>query len=304
MIVGHQRQWQFLKKSFEEGRVSHGYLFSGQSKLGKKKIALEFIKFLFCQGQERPCQVCLACQALEKGVHPDLFLVEPSKKEIQISQIRELNWRISLYPSLAQFKAAIINEAHCLNLEAQNCFLKTLEEPKGKAILILVTEYPEALFPTILSRIQKISFFPVAKSEIKGFLLAQGLSDEKAEKIAQLSIGKPGLAIEFLKDPQKLKNQDQKIKEIIKISKEDLFFRFQYVRDLILKKENLKEILEIWLRYFREILLEKIGGSSVSSQYSLNKLKRILSVIERINFLINTTSVNQKLAIEQIMLEL
>ena len=326
MIVGHQKQWEFLRKSAEMNRISHAYLFFGQSQLGKKTMALEFIKLLFCQRTPHHfsgsssdqtnftksgggCQICRSCQDIQKGINPDLLLIQPQKREIQISQIRELNWRLSLRPYSAPFKVAIINEAHCMNSEAQSCLLKTLEEPKGKTILILITEYPELLFPTILSRVQKIRFFPVPKSEIEDYLQNQGVSSKEAQKIALFSFGKPGLAIDFLSDPQKLENQNQKIREIEKLSQSDLSFRFQYVKDLISQKQNLKEILDIWLRYFREVLLLALSPQpSALSQplqdYSLLKLKNTLQAIERINFLISTTNINSRLAFEILMLQL
>jgi len=336
MIVGHQKQWEFLRKSAEMNRISHAYLFFGQSQLGKKTMALEFIKLLFCQrtphhfssdssGQTNftksggECQICRSCQDIQKGINPDLLLIQPQrptsakasvgKREIQISQIRELNWRLSLRPYSAPFKVSIIDESHCMNSEAQSCFLKTLEEPKGKTILILITEHPELLFPTILSRVQEIRFFPVPKSEIEDYLQNQGVSSKEAQKIALFSFGKPGLAIDFLSDPQKLENQNQKIREIEKLSQSDLSFRFQYIKDLISQKQNLKEILDIWLRYFREVLLLALSPQpSALSQplqdYSLLKLKNTLQAIERINFLISTTNINSRLAFEILMLQL
>lgn len=346
MIIGHQKQWQFLKKSLELSRLSHAYLFFGPSRIGKKTLALEFVKFLFCQ--EAPHHFssspsdqtnftksgggCQACQSLKKKIHPDFSFIDPQKKEIQISQIRDLQWKLSLRPSLAPSKVAIIDEAHCLNSEAQSCLLKTLEEPKGKAILILITEYPESLFPTILSRVQKIRFSLVSSNEIENFLKNQGLSSEKAQKITFLSFGKPGLALDFFSNPHKLDDYNLKIKELINLFQTDLSFRFQYIKNLVAKKENLKEILDIWLRYFRDLLhatinnfthpnfeetwvgkqlapnkfLRNYTGQAISNQkrYSFSKLKKIINLIQNTNFLISSTNVNQRLALEQLMLEL
>lgn len=346
MVLGHQKQWEFLRKSVDTQKISHAYLFSGQSQLGKKTIALEFVKLLYCPQRQNPgkfgagkaleksCQICRSCKDLEKGIHPDFFLIEPQrpakaldstgKAEIKISQIRDLIWKLSLRPSLTSFKAAIINDAHTLNPEAQNCLLKTLEEPKGKTILILITDCPQILFQTILSRVQQTKFFPVSKSAIENYLKENGYSPEKAQEIALISFGKPGMAISLAKNPQIMKNQEQKIMEITQLSKTDLVSRFQYVKDLVSKKQDIKEILEIWLRYFRGILLEKIKKSPSShpkalpmenfalsgnfakggSQYSFNQLRQIIQTVEKIRVLIGRTNVNQRLALEQIMLEL
>jgi len=311
MIIGHQKQWHFLKKSAELSRISHAYLFFGPAQLGKRTLAIEFIKFLDCQDPDytvRPCQKCPACQDIKKGQHPDLIFIGPLIKEIQISQIRELQWKLSLRPSIASIKAAILDQAHLMNSEAQSCFLKTLEEPSGKTVIILITEHPELLFPTIISRIQKIKFFPLSGYEIESYIKKQGISPKEAKKITFFSSGKPGRTINFISDPQKLENQDQRIKELTQIIQSDLNYRFQYIKDLVSQKQNLKEVLDIWLRYFRNILLTKINNRepliNIQKNYPLVELKKIINTITNIDYLLSSTNVNSRLALEQIILEL
>lgn len=313
MIIGHQKQWQFLKKSFELGRLPHALLFSGQSQLGKKTIARQFIKLLNCQNQNfkaRPCQSCRNCQDIQKGVYPDLKEIQPKGREIQISQIRELEYYLSLRPYSAPLKTVIIDKAHLMNQEAQSAFLKTLEEPKGETLLILITQYPEMLLPTIFSRTEHLKFYPVSFSEIENYLKLQGTSQSLARELASFSFGRPGIALNFLLDPQKLENRNQKIKEIIKISSSELSLRFQYAKDLSQNPQNLKEILNVWLRYLRNTLLIKIGSKTERrtedhfKNYSIIKLKNILRVTQNINYLLSTTNVNPRLALEILMLEL
>lgn len=303
MILGHQKQWRFLKQSAELDKLSHAYLFSGPEKIGKKTLAIEFVKWLFNVEEYSLFSTLRSARVnedIEKRQHPDFFFVEPEKKEIQISQIRELNWKISLKPSLNSFKTAVIDQAHSMNQEAQNCFLKTLEEPKGKTLLILISEFPELLFPTVLSRVQKIKFYPVNSVEIENYLKTQGISESQTQEIIQLSMGRPGIAVDFISDSKKLAERKQKIEELIRIFNSDLTFRFQYAKDLS-KEENLRETLNIWLNYFRSLLLK---GNVQAQGYSLTKLKNILRQIQNINFLISTTNVNSRLALEILMLEL
>ncbi len=309
MLLGHQKQWQFLKNSYEAGNLSHAYLFYGQEHLGKKKLAFEFIKFLNCQSDSiKPCQTCRACQDIEKGIYPDFSLVEPEAREIKIAQMRKIEYYFSLCPSVASFKAAIIDKAHSMTRDAQSSFLKTLEEPKGNTIFILITEHPEMLLPTILSRVQKIKFFPVARTEILSYLKKQDISDNKAKEIVNFCSGKPGLALNFLKEPQKLEDIKQRIKKFDELSKSDLYVRFQYAQELSKQPQDIKEVLDIWLRYVRKILLEKLQITNYKLQttnnYSLAKLTEIIKRIQNIRFLISTTNVNSRLALETLMLEL
>lgn len=299
MLIGHQKQWQYLKKLAERDKLPHAFLFSGQEKLGKKTLAMEFVSLLLKED-------------VTKKQHPDFVFVSPIKKEIQIFQIRDCIWRLSLKPSISSFKVAIIDQAHCMNQEAQNCFLKTLEEPKGRALLILISEYPEALFPTILSRVQKIKFYPVKRSEIKDYLQKNGVVEKETEEIIKFSLGRPGEVIDFISNPQKLKAQKKVISDLIKISSSDLASRFQYVKNLSADLTDLKETLNIWLLHFRDILISGISRPKElygftprdSLRYSLSKLKNIIKLIQKTNFLLSTTNVNPRLALEILILEL
>ena len=285
MIIGHKKQRNFLKESARIGKLSHAYLFSGQGKLGKKTIALEWILSFFNEQK--------------KESHPDLILVEAEKKEIQINQIRNLIRKLSLKPQAGSFKAAIIDNAHLMNQEAQTCILKTLEEPRGNTILILITEAPEILFPTILSRVQNIKFYPVEKEEIKNYLKGNGVLEKTIEEISQISLGRPGIALDFIKDVKKLDDFQKKIKELNEISKSEIAVRFQYAKNLSEDPQEIKDTLDAWLSYFRNALLSQIRESG-----ELQKIKNILENIQKTNFLISASNVNSRLALELLMLEL
>jgi DNA polymerase-3 subunit delta' len=288
--IGHQKQREFLKKAIKNGTFSHAYLFSGPEKLGKKKIALETISLLLGADTEKQ--------------HPDLMIIEPVEGEIKISQIRDLIFWLSLKPYSAQFKGAIINSARSMNQDAQTALLKTLEEPKGKTVLILISENSDHLLPAILSRVQTIKFYPVMKEEINKYLKGQDISEKKREEIAKISLGRPGAAVEYIFDPKKLEFFEEKIKELNEISRSELSLRFQRAKDLSENLQEIKETLDIWTVHFRELLMEKIFSSKTDSGESgTKKIKKILNAIQSTRFLISTTNASPRLALETLMLE-
>lgn len=294
MLIGHQAQWDFFKKAVELNRLSHAYLFTGREKIGKRTFAFALAKHLL--GQD-----------VEKRQHPDFIFIEPEKKEIQIAQIRECIWKFCLKPLMSSFKIAIIDQAHCMNQESQNSLLKTLEEPRGNAILILITEYPEALLPTILSRCEIVRFFPVEAGEIKKYLEGKKLSKEEFEEMTNSCRGKPGLLIDFIRHPKKLESQRRATQDLIKIVNSSIAIRFQYAHNLSQDHQLLRETLDVWLERYRDRFLARVNKKAAddsSNEVSLSVLKKNLWLIQSTISLINTTNVNTKLALENLMTEL
>ncbi|MCX6764963.1 MAG: hypothetical protein NT148_00250 [Candidatus Nealsonbacteria bacterium] len=305
-MLGHNKQWKLLENMALRGDMPHAYLFSGQEQLGKKNIAIELAKLLFCEDRKKPCGKCRSCRDIDKNCHPDFISSFNQSSEIQIKDIRDLIWKLSLKPYIAPFKIAVIDNAHLMNSESQNCFLKTLEEPKGKVLMILITSYPEMMLQTILSRVQQIKFFPVESEEIKKYLLKTGESEKKAEHITSLSLGRPGRAMELASNNDKIEECEKIIADLKKITASDLGARFQYAKKVLADEDSstkLKEILESWLNYFRKMMLDKIKSKSKEG-YSVLKIKKILNKIQTIYYLVSTTNVNQKLALEIVMMEM
>lgn len=271
-----ESQFDFFKKAFLAGRIPHGIIICGNEFVDKKRIAIELAKFISCSSQEfskKPCEVCENCRKIEKGVYQDFFSTEPGESgEIHISQIRDIIWRLSLKANSDNFKIAVINKAHAMNQEAQNCLLKVLEEPKGKAIIILTTEYPETLLPTVLSRVQKIRFFLEKKNEFAG--------GEKA------------------------------ISDFQKLLRSDISFRFNYAKNLSEKdKEKIPAVLNDWIYYLRRILREKINNEDLKEaagfeKYNSKKIAKIISDIQSAAFLLSTTNISNRLALENLLLEI
>jgi len=279
MVIGHRKQQEFLNKILKND--SRSLLFTGPESLGKKTVALSFFNSLF---DENPLN------------HPDFILINQLDGVITIDQIRELSKRISLKPIKSSFFGVIIDQAHLMNRSAQNSFLKTLEEPKSNTILILITEYPDFLLKTILSRCERLKFYPVKKEEIRTYLKQNNVLENKINKIEEISLGRPGIAIDCLKNSNILNERQMIINDLLKIMEAPLGERFQFVKTLY-KKENLRNILIVWLSYLRRLL---VLDNNVER---LSKLTKILNMIQGAIFLISNTSTNTKLVLEVLVME-
>ena len=327
MIIGHKNQWEFLKKIIEIERIPQAMLFCGQEHLGKKRVALEFVKLLNCEKRETllknkigdafPCQTCLSCVEIEKGTHPDVYFIRPQKKEIQISQIRNLKKDLMFHPFRSAFKSVIIDNAESLNLEAQNCLLKILEEPNQDTLFILISSHPEALLETIRSRTQILKFYPLSASEIEESF-KENISASLRDKLIFFSEGRPGKMKEFFKNPERLTLEIGIYEMWQKILNSDLPQRFSLIKELSEREdfaENLPLFLEILVRYLRIILLRKLKVEKIFffsalqipkkiEEYSLMQLKTIIEKVENLKGLIERSYINPKLALENLMLSI
>jgi DNA polymerase-3 subunit delta' len=338
MIVGHQKQLEFIDKAALSGRRGHAYIFCGPSQVGKKLAAFEWLSRLF---KEKISQGC---------AHPDFLFVAPlidSKTskiadEITVDQIRGLINKFSLKPSLGKYKAVIIDEAQKMNGEAQNCLLKTLEEPTGDALLILITRNSHQLLSTIRSRCETLQFNFVAESEIEK--MAKDMVFENGNKIdevflgdaVKLAFGRPGRAAEFIADKSKIEKWRQREKEFAQIINSELPEKFAYVAKII-EDGNITETIEIWQWHFRNLLLETLksrrvpdsadsaesgtlrslpvsSSGEVAPKFVFSKAKPvpqspekiadILKKIHELSVILQTTNASPKLTIEYFMLEI
>jgi DNA polymerase-3 subunit delta' len=285
MILGHETQIEYLKKIVKENRISHALLFCGPEKIGKKQVAFEFCSLILGKDFKK---------------NPDFLLIE-GENSIQIDQIRELIFKFNLKPIKSNWQIAILDNAHLMTKDAQQSFLKILEEPKTTSIFVLITAYPYLLLPTILSRCQRINFYPVSREKISNFLERNTRFTEKEKKIIlDVSAGRPGVLFDLISKPEKIE-MFEKLKNISKIP---LYKRFEVAKK-ILEKKNEKEFLKDWLNYFRYLFLDKLKNKEFEEQpSSLLKLKSTLEMLQNSLFLLSTTNINKRLIFEILMLNL
>ena len=249
-IIGNQKIKDMLLTSVKNDKISHSYLFLGVQGIGKKMIAKEFAKMLLCLDENKYCNNCKSCIEFDSDNHPDKLIVTPDGNSIKIQQIRELQNRIQEKPIISERKVYIIDDADLMTKEAQNCLLKTLEEPPKYATIILIGTNENEFLATIKSRCMIIHFEPIENEIIKRYLeekYGDKISDKNILDIFQGSIGK---AIS-LKDKV---NEYQSITSLVDmLGKKDVIDIIKYAEPIYKSKEEIFEILD----YINILLLKK-----------------------------------------------
>ncbi len=181
---------RLLKNSLVHHRIAHAYLFEGERGTGKKAGSLLLAASLFCEetGQDMlPCGECGNCRRIKSGNHPDVHLVEPDGLSIKIDQIRSLRTEFSKSGMESKRKLYIIIDAEKMTVQAANSLLKFLEEPHSETTAVLVTEQPQQLLPTIISRCQSVPFYPLRPEIFAQKLVEAGMSQGKTALLAALT---------------------------------------------------------------------------------------------------------------------
>jgi len=203
-IIGQQKPLTVLRSALASGRLHHAYLFIGLEGVGKHTVALAFAKAIYCSELTNDfCDGCVNCHRIADGNHPDVRVIEPlsGKKEISIAQIRELERDLSYRSFTGKCKIAIIDPATLLNSSSQNALLKTLEAPPQDSLITLIAPNAGGLLPTLRSRCLRLSFAPLARREVAGYLQTRhGMSSADAEFVAALGMGSIGAALSLEKD--------------------------------------------------------------------------------------------------------
>ncbi|WHY00796.1 DNA polymerase III subunit delta' [Neobacillus sp. DY30] len=181
---------KMLKNSLLKTRVAHAYLLEGIRGTGKKEIALLITKALFCDSLIegfKPCEACHNCRRINSGNHPDVHKVEPDGLSIKKQQIQDLQEEFSKKGVESSRKVYMIIDADKMSVSAANSLLKFLEEPNSQTTAFLLSEQPQQLLPTILSRCQILSFKPLSPLAMINQLTQNGVNPMKAPLLAQLT---------------------------------------------------------------------------------------------------------------------
>lgn len=261
-VVDHKWAVELLERSLANGRMAHAYLLLGLPQIGKTTLALNFAQVLNCLDERKPCGQCRSCLKIAHGNHPDVRVIEAVNGTIKIDQIRAMQREVALSPHEGRWKVYIIRQMERATTEAANCLLKTLEEPPSQVVLVLTASDMDQLLPTIISRCQVLNLRPPSAVLVQKALEERwGVDPDRARLLARLSGGRLGWAVRASEDGAILRKREKRLDEMIELMRQGRVERLRYAQRLSSSPDDLREILDLWLSWWRDLLLIK-GGSS------------------------------------------
>ena len=325
-VVGHEHSIDILRRTLAAQQVRHAYLLAGPPRIGKSLLAQRFAQTLLCLGGPdaqvapmNPCNACLSCRKVLHGNHPDIHIIEkaPDKQFILIEQIRALQSNSARKTLEGRRNIFLILNAHEMNAQAANCLLKTLEEPEQDVVLLLTVPDTSLLLPTILSRIQLIPMQLLTTPQIQCALVERwGVDPKEAELIAALAAGRIGWAVQAVEDEEMLEERKTQMEQLAKLPTMSKVQRFDFVQRLSVDADKVRDVLELWLLWWRDMVLAVNGCLDLTVNVDMRDLLRMQAnkldsteAVRIIRAILQTMealdqNVNARVAFEVLMLEI
>ena len=249
-IIGNEKIKNELINTINSNKCSHSYLFIGTSGIGKKQIAKEFAKMILCLDTNKYCNKCKSCVEFDSNNNPDYYEIIPDGANIKIDQIRQMQSKVYEQPIISNKKVYIIDDADLMTKEAQNCLLKTLEEPPEFVTIILIGSNESNFLSTIKSRCLMLKFEDIKFKDINDYLKKEFPNEEISNSTIEAANGSIGKAL-ILKNKQELCiaidniiNNIEKMDlidilneaEIIYKSQDDKYDILEYINIILFKK--------------------------------------------------------------------
>lgn len=249
-IIGNEKTKKLFEKSIKLETLSHSYIFLGEEGIGKKLFAKEIAKALLCLEENKYCNNCKSCIEFDTNNNPDYYIIEPDGNNIKIEQIREIQKKVLEKPIISKRKVYIINDSDKMTKEAQNCLLKTLEEPPKYVTIILIGSNESAFLSTIKSRCTIINFEKISIEEIQKYMKENYDFEFQNQNILKATEGSISKAIEIYEKKEKY----EEIYELmINIKNIDIIETLKKAKIIYESKEDINKILD----YINIIMLEQ-----------------------------------------------
>jgi DNA polymerase-3 subunit delta' len=320
-MIGHAWAINLLAEHVALGRERHAYLFTGPVGVGKRTLALRFAQSLNCTNPPspgQPCRKCTHCVRIDHMQHPDLTVVQAEREglTLKVDQVRELQHTLSLAPYEAKYRVALILRFEEAHPSAANALLKTLEEPPARVVVILTAKNVESLLPTIVSRcdVLRLRTLPLEETA-RGLQTIRGIPQEWAEKLAHISDGRPGYAIQLFEQPALRQKRQTGLETLLQMLASPIKDRFAYAKGASDDKEALRVNLQTWLTFWRDILIFTSGVSrSITNSDYLSQVQQLAGIVdihqaqEQVNAVERTIeqidrNVNPRLALEILLMD-
>ena len=262
-VIGQNEIKESLSYGLMNDKVSHAYIFNGPRGIGKKTMAQIFAAMLLCKYPKAhgACGECDPCKMFKIGTNPDLYIVKPLKSSISVDQIRELQEDIIIKPLYSEHKVYIVEDADSMTVQAQNCLLKTLEEPPSYAVVILTLENINSITETIRSRAVRLNFKKNTYDEVYNYLSSKYDNDPKVLNfIASYSDGVIGVAEELLKSGEFNDLRESTIEMLAILCEPADRESYEVSAFFEQNKEYISEVLDIMLMFYRDMLIVRETG--------------------------------------------
>lgn len=266
-IEGHARPRLALTRALARGRLHHAYLFAGPSGVGKRLMAITLAKALNCQGgsESGACGHCRSCRLIAEGQHPDVIVIEPDRSKarwvIKIEQIRALSHQVAFKPYMGRRRVIVIDDAETMMVEGANALLKTLEEPSGETLFVVVTAAPSSLLPTILSRCQLLRFAPLSRQHLHVLLERRGVDSQRAAVIAGYAEGSFARALDLVEDGA-IDAHRALVTKIVETRDATAIDVFRIAAEVARTGQaNLRVLLDGLLVFYRDVAMVSAGAS-------------------------------------------
>lgn len=251
-----------LHSDFTAHAFVHAYLFAGPKGTGKKSVARLCAMAAVCRGEKKPCGVCGPCRRVLADTHPDVHTVLPEKGKasIGVDVLREVIEEVSVRSFEDGAKALIFPEADKMTAQAQNCLLKTLEEPPQDTVFFLITDQPASLLPTIVSRCRTVRFHPLPVEDAAKRLVALGLDPLEARRKARMAEGCVGQALRI--DEERMALRQKLTQDVFSVRRAgDVLAAVNAYKEV---KDQKMLILDVLETAVRDILLAQSGRMDLS----------------------------------------
>lgn len=313
-IIGQKTLVNQLKKIVALNKAGHAYAFSGPSGTGKRTIALAYARALLCAGC-KPGAVCLPCRTFVEGTNPDFYEVVTEKQSIGVDSVRAMQEDLANRPTYGNRKVYFIDGAQQMTVQAQNCLLKTLEEPPEYAVILMSVTNFDALLSTIRSRTVNYRINPYSDAEMLQILSPlYNLDENEWEFILKFSRGIPGNAIHLIEEGS-VRDLRKLVFKLLE-KPDELHTADEIRKTLSENKAELPTVLDILLSFYRDCLMALEGMENrlinsdkkdmiikIAKAYTKRKLLDKTNTLERLrrSFELN---VNYQLGVDVLVMEI